>query len=428
MDRLGAADALALRPAMSGIWLHVALMYLKPWRPTFLVMQRHPPYDRHSALGLQVVRNDTDQTILNWKTVWDVTSGMVDLEAEIVLSWHRFVSSSRTVFEIDPSKQRVEALDVPDVIVWRGKVHEGARKARKTVPKKHKPAQPKPPPANPGPTAAGNAIADAQGVDSDASVGSSAGSEGGMGPNGAPIDVADFGEVEAPQSSSDSDFVEDEAGGPAGEAAADPLRQPDALARADAQAAPADEEVVDIAGADIDRILEMMGADEPPNAHAAPVALPAPAAPQPAAPAPPLDVRRPPRQAAGQRRLAGAVVVLPGLQGMFRYYPATNSVVMHCAHHDDAQCRLTRTLNASALASRAGQGRPLGLLLAWATCCDPARGAAAHVHEFVPTLQQRQEARRRLHQLAERDVDLRTLLSFERPQRPGEPEEPATVK
>ena len=43
------------------------------------------------------------------------------------------------------------------------------------------------------------------------------------------------------------------------------------------------------------------------------------------------------------RKRPDLFVVMPGLGGMFRTHEKTNSVVMHCAHHDN--CRLTRSFH-----------------------------------------------------------------------------------
>lgn len=112
---------------------------------------------------------------------------------------------------------------------------------------------------------------------------------------------------------------------------------------------------------------------------------------------------------------------------MLRHYVATNTVVMHCAQHVEDNCRLTRSLAESGLARRAGQGRPLGLLLAWSTRGRPGQSAGEHVHECVPSLEQRQSARRELSQLATQNEALRQLMALERPCRLGEPEEPMAI-
>ena len=66
--------------------------------------------------------------------------------------------------------------------------------------------------------------------------------------------------------------------------------------------------------------------------------------------------------------------------GVIRFYGAAQRIVGHCEHHGERECRFTRTTMGSTLASRAGQGRPLGLVLAWLRCgCrDDLPTAASH--------------------------------------------------
>ena len=110
------------------------------------------------------------------------------------------------------------------------------------------------------------------------------------------------------------------------------------------------------------------------------------------------------------RKRPDLFVVMPGLGGMFRTYEKTNSVVMHCAHHDN--CRLTRSFNKSDAAGRAGQGRPIGVLRAWNLYCPEGIDAWTHVHMFAPTLAQRQSARAELWKMPQ--VELVALFERER--------------
>ena len=123
------------------------------------------------------------------------------------------------------------------------------------------------------------------------------------------------------------------------------------------------------------------------------------------------------------RKRPDLFVVMPGLGGMFRTYVKTNSVVMHCAHHDN--CRLTRSFNKSDAAGRAGQGRPIGLLRAWNLYCPEGIDAWTHVHMFAPNLAQRQLARAELWRMPQ--VELVALFEREREQRDGEPVEPESI-
>ena len=121
-------------------------------------------------------------------------------------------------------------------------------------------------------------------------------------------------------------------------------------------------------------------------------------------------------------------MVMPGVRGMFVRYAKTDTVVIHCPHHIAETCRMTRTLRQSPLAHRSGQGRPLALMLAWAKHCPDGLTAKQHVHEFVPSLEQRQACRQELIELSAELPNLRELLErFERQPRDGEPLEPLHV-
>ena len=104
-----------------------------------------------------------------------------------------------------------------------------------------------------------------------------------------------------------------------------------------------------------------------------------------------------------------------------RYDHRKNNMVAHCTWPGHAPtCRMSRTCNASA--SRPGQGRPLGELLAWGAL--QAAFATAHDHQkyCLPSLEERQEARRAFAAKA----GAGEWQALERAPRDGEPEEPDT--
>ena len=120
----------------------------------------------------------------------------------------------------------------------------------------------------------------------------------------------------------------------------------------------------------------------------------------------------------GGRSKADAEVVVPN--GFLRYYNTNRKfMVAHCEHHREA-CRLTRALNESKARNRAGQGRPLGLLLAWLAAGHDYDSAWSHVHCEMPGL-----AARVLHRENNRDTPGVSFLMehAERPTRDDEGEE-----
>ena len=394
-------------------WWHIALMYLRPWRPTFLSMRRRPPFDRAGALGLQALRSDTDPSILSWWSVWDVVAYGVNLDHSIDISWYRLVGDARTTIDIEPSKQRAVALDLPEALVWRGKANErSARRApMRRGPRVAAEAEVRPLLALCGPAVVGN----------DASLSPNEGDveEDGAAPEN-PDDLPDASST----SSSESDGRPRGAPGPVTPIPGMVSNPPHAAVPAPMHEGPEVDDRVPFEAEHIEAVLDLIGAPRPsenvPVAPEVASAVAAEVAPAVTSTAPRVDPAPP-------RAPAAVSVILPGLRGMMRHYRSTNTVVMHCAHHSDANCRLTRTLNGSSAASRQGQGRPLGLLFAWSFACDPTTTACEHVHSFVPSLEQRQAARQELHRLAAEYDAVRELLALERPRRPGEPDEPERI-
>lgn len=402
------------------VLLQVAAMSLRPWRPTFLVLHRHTPYDERDKLGVIAAHSESDASVLDWRTVWDVIADMLNADKEITVSWHTFAASRRAVVEMNPLKQRIVRLIDSETVIWHGEDKERARRTRglRRVGGKGARAHAK----------GKGKIEDAAAadIDSDASMIVSDGAESEV----SDIEAAEVVEAAGIGDSSDENawpHIDDDpaaslARAPSGAEMADSIPAAP-QGGADGEALGAGDEV-DIAPEDIAKALGDIGADGPEAGLPDTIGTLPPAPPPP--PGPAAAVADAPLRG-GPRRPAGRVAILPGLRGMLRHYVATNSVVMHCPHHTDGNCRLTRTLNSSALPARAWQGRPLALLLAWSTCCDPAWSAGEHVHFFVPSLEQRQAARRELSVLAEDNEDLRALLALERPRRPGEPEEPESI-
>ena len=90
--------------------------------------------------------------------------------------------------------------------------------------------------------------------------------------------------------------------------------------------------------------------------------------------APPEPVPEPPEPASGsgrqqhQRDMYPDVIKI-GTWGELRFHKKTKNIVAHCsAHSDEHDCRRSRTTIGNA--NRQGQGRPIGLLVAWLR--DPA--------------------------------------------------------
>ena len=135
-------------------------------------------------------------------------------------------------------------------------------------------------------------------------------------------------------------------------------------------------------------------------------------------PVPAAKRPRPPRASGPTRELE-----VPG--GILRYYEAKAIVVAHCSRHGEQQCRLTRSLLPSTARGRAGQGRPLGLCLAWLgfAADEEYDDADSHKRRPKPSLEERTLARAEFSTRPEAP----DWLELERPVRPEEEEEPELV-
>ena len=110
--------------------------------------------------------------------------------------------------------------------------------------------------------------------------------------------------------------------------------------------------------------------------------------------------------------------------GFLKFHRRGNQLVAHCLRHGERACRLTRTLTASTARGRKGQGRPLGLALAWLAAADHLDDDTAAGHKtYKPSFEERMEARA----LFAATDDYREWAELERPMREDEEEEPVNV-
>jgi hypothetical protein len=124
----------------------------------------------------------------------------------------------------------------------------------------------------------------------------------------------------------------------------------------------------------------------------------------------------------GLRSYATYVLVVPG--GKIAYYGANFQVVTaQCENRDHGKCVLTRTMAAG---RRVGQGRPMGLFMAWLAMGHLCATKEEHWDRANwPSLATREEARKSL--VAMDLPDAQGLLSAERPLQPGEGPEPMHI-
>ena len=113
--------------------------------------------------------------------------------------------------------------------------------------------------------------------------------------------------------------------------------------------------------------------------------------------------------------------------GVVRFCPNTGTLVAQTTALAPEPAFLTRTLAASRVAARAGQGRPVGLLMVWLLHVDVAMGRDAHVHHgpSAQNFQRRSEARLAFEAMDDPARD--AILCAERGRRPGEGSEPFDI-
>ena len=108
------------------------------------------------------------------------------------------------------------------------------------------------------------------------------------------------------------------------------------------------------------------------------------------------------------------------------YCDKSMRMVASCSVHGERECRLTRSLLGSGLPSRSGQGRPLGLMVAWLACAGDHPDAGAHKGmKPLPSFADRQKARADF--FAEDEERSVWMDGIERPVREDEGEEPERV-
>ena len=133
---------------------------------------------------------------------------------------------------------------------------------------------------------------------------------------------------------------------------------------------------------------------------------------------------RTPRAPVIDRNMNPDQIDVPG--GNLRFYTKKQEIVAHCTEHSE-DCRKARTVKPSSAPSRSGQGRPIGLLVAWLNDPDShacAQGiSAAHTRTSVPRYQDRLTAREAFNQIPGSSI----FAQHERPRRANEDEEPMSI-
>ena len=406
------------------VWFQVSYMCQGPVRPTLIRVVRNLADDRLGLLGMNPSRHPDGVTGLWWHTMWELVF-MLDMSSAIKLSFYLFVGDRNVqVHVIEPWRQRVKAIEYDPVIIWNGYSTERAKID----------------------------AAKAAKVRAAAALRDRARGRGGRGGRGRGrgrglVAIADADVELIPAGGDLVDAVGDAAGEePEAPALLDP---PDMAAGVEVphevmfdEAEDLVAEVCGIVGGcadhDIESDVDAVGGGDPfPEGFGVLVPslagddLVGPAAPTPLAAIPHLP---PP---IGVRPIASDEAQLPTstsvtiVHGTIKYYRSTKRFVAQCpTGRFPTRCHLTRTSRNSGLPDFAGQGRPLGLLMAWLMFMDVSLGREFQTEMFIPDHHQRLAGREFLETLASGDADARVLLDrCERPRRTvcGEPPEPLIV-
>ena len=158
---------------------------------------------------------------------------------------------------------------------------------------------------------------------------------------------------------------------------------------------------------------------------------PAPAAAEPAVNVAAQEPSDPPANLPGSRsggpRVPREDVIGVGEFGEITFYSTTSILVAtcRCPDHGPRACKKTKSTKESKVSGREGQGRPLGLLMAWLKTARHHADQHSHVHygELELSRSQRKAAREEFFQLR----GAARFRSYERDLRAGESDEPAFV-
>lgn len=182
-------------------------------------------------------------------------------------------------------------------------------------------------------------------------------------------------------------------------------------------------EVPDFKKHEVDDILRATSSASDHPALDANVADPAAASSSATAPAPPPPLpKRAARRAHGVRDTSGANITrieIPG-HGELVYYHDLEAIQAKCTEPGHGDCRKQRTIKPG---SKAGQGRPIGLLVSWLMQGSQFPSQAEHSHSCKPSLDQRVEARNVFMGLDEAE----SFLAFERAKGSNEDDEPVRI-
>lgn len=187
-------------------------------------------------------------------------------------------------------------------------------------------------------------------------------------------------------------------------------------------------DIFDLAQGQVPRGTADAAASSPPpstpatgSAHAAGDAAP-----------PPADEPRPHVQVPVQEGEGPPPVVVYLPEGRLAYYAHDQRFEATCRIHQARRrdgsfnmCKLTRTSKPSE--RRSGQGRPLGLAMAWLGAANCHETKESHNDRFWMSTCLGKEERRAARQRLNSVENGRSLFDCERPQRPGEDSEPDVV-
>lgn len=126
------SEAPSPEPRVISRWYHMAYPIAGPWHPVYLIMERHPPGDRHDVLGIKLEARDWQSA---WLNVFELAASL-PLDRVIGFQWYRLAADARILlpsrFEVRFQRVVAYTKGVPEA--WRGsEVETRTQRARRSI-------------------------------------------------------------------------------------------------------------------------------------------------------------------------------------------------------------------------------------------------------------------------------------------------------
>ena len=389
--KYGDSDEEARGSVVGDIWYHIAVHYLKPYRPTLQSLR----LTRHEADAGRVFLEQTGAFFTDLEALRTLS-----LSARWSMEVYEMINTAEPVGTLNPREACFRRKEEEAASLWPPppRRRRGVARASRARPGVAEAA------TEIGQAPAGNPNAMDETAEAEAQ--SNQGNQ----------EIADMRDEAEAVSDSDVSDMDDDIQEALDTALADLVHPHDEGDAADVANFGLDAMELDVEGGRLGaHIVPEDGALEAEDEAAVDVAGGAASSNMPPPPPPPR-LERAESVASSQRERAEIVVEVPG--GKLTYYHKGEFFTATCNNLAHGKCILTRTSRAG---KRSAQGRPLGLLMGWLALGQDSDSKAAHFDRSRwPNHQARTDARERLSEMPGAEG----LFAEERPQEPGEVGEP----